>query len=183
MTGTELRGGAPPIALFDHRQLKQAMQAARSPLLFGLRVWASVSIALYVAYWLRLDDAFWAGTSAAIVCQPQLGASLRKGWFRMIGTLVGARDDGRADCLFSARSRPISRRSRALGRGVRAGCHAATQLRGLCGGTRRLYGSNRRWRPARRYRRSKCKRSLLTCRRAESARSASASSAPASFWP
>src|SRR5262249_35667854 len=32
----------------------------------------------------------WAGTSAAIVCQPQLGASLRKGWFRMIGTLIGA---------------------------------------------------------------------------------------------
>jgi len=27
---------------------------------------------------------------AAIVCQPQLGASLRKGWFRMIGTAVGA---------------------------------------------------------------------------------------------
>src|SRR5258708_37623903 len=28
--------------------------------------------------------------SAALVCQPLLGASLRKGWFRMIGTLVGA---------------------------------------------------------------------------------------------
>src|SRR4029077_7884319 len=26
----------------------------------------------------------------AIVCYPQLGASLRKGWFRMIGTVVGA---------------------------------------------------------------------------------------------
>jgi hypothetical protein len=25
-----------------------------------------------------------------IACQPQLGASLRKGWFRMIGTVVGA---------------------------------------------------------------------------------------------
>ena len=33
---------------------------------------------------------FWAGTSAALVSQPQLGASLRKGWYRMIGTLVGA---------------------------------------------------------------------------------------------
>src|SRR5262249_3528111 len=32
----------------------------------------------------------WAGTSAALVCQPQLGASLRKGWFRMVGTVVGA---------------------------------------------------------------------------------------------
>jgi len=46
--------------------------------------------ALYVAFWLELDNAYWAGTSAAIVCQPQLGASLRKGWYRLIGTLVGA---------------------------------------------------------------------------------------------
>jgi uncharacterized membrane protein YccC len=45
---------------------------------------------MFVAFWLQLDAPFWAGTSAAIVCQPQLGASLRKGWFRMIGTVVGA---------------------------------------------------------------------------------------------
>jgi uncharacterized membrane protein YccC len=49
-----------------------------------------VSLALYVAFWLELDNPVWAGTSAAIVCQPHLGASLRKGWYRMIGTLVGA---------------------------------------------------------------------------------------------
>ena len=67
-----------------------ALRAAGPPLIFGLRLWASVCLALYVAFWLQLDDPFWAGTSAAIVCQPQLGASLRKGWFRMIGTLVGA---------------------------------------------------------------------------------------------
>jgi uncharacterized membrane protein YccC len=59
-------------------------------MLFGLRLWASVCLALYVAFWLELDNAYWAGTSAAIVCQPHLGASLRKGWFRMIGTVVGA---------------------------------------------------------------------------------------------
>jgi uncharacterized membrane protein YccC len=70
--------------------LTDALRAAGPPLLFGLRLWASVSLALYVAFWLELDSAYWAGTSAAIVCQPQLGASLRKGWFRMIGTLVGA---------------------------------------------------------------------------------------------
>ncbi len=63
---------------------------ASEPLLFGIRLWASVCLALYVAFWLQLDSPFWAGTSAAVVCQPQLGASLRKGWFRIIGTLVGA---------------------------------------------------------------------------------------------
>src|SRR3954465_10911839 len=67
----------------------KAAKAAPS-LLFGLRLWAAVCLALFVAFWLELDDPFWAGTSAAIVCQLQLGASLRKGWFRMIGTLAGA---------------------------------------------------------------------------------------------
>src|SRR2546428_8471060 len=67
-----------------------AARAAGPPLLFGLRLWASVCLALYVAFWLELDNAYWAGTSAAIMCQPHLGASLRKGWYRMIGTVIGA---------------------------------------------------------------------------------------------
>ena len=71
-------------------RLTDALTAARAPLLFGVRLWVSVCLALFVAFWLELDNPFWAGTSAAIVCQPQLGASLRKGWFRMIGTVVGA---------------------------------------------------------------------------------------------
>src|SRR5258708_6251451 len=66
------------------------LTAAGPPLLFALRLWASVCLALFVAFWLQLDNPYWAGTSAAIVCQPQLGASLRKGWFRMIGTVIGA---------------------------------------------------------------------------------------------
>jgi uncharacterized membrane protein YccC len=52
--------------------LAGALTAAGAPLLFGLRPWASVSLALFVAFWLELDNPFWAGTSAAIVCQPQL---------------------------------------------------------------------------------------------------------------
>ena len=70
--------------------LAAAARAAGPPLLFGLRLWAAVCLALYVAFWLELDNAYWAGTSAALMCQPRLGASLRKGWFRMIGTVVGA---------------------------------------------------------------------------------------------
>jgi uncharacterized membrane protein YccC len=70
--------------------LPNALGVAGPPLLFGLRLWASVCLALYVAFWLKLENAFWAGTSAALVCQPHLGASLRKGWFLMIGTVAGA---------------------------------------------------------------------------------------------
>src|ERR1700733_12213414 len=67
-----------------------AFAKAIPSLLFALRLWTAVCLALFVAFWLELDNPFWAGTSAAIVCQPQLGASLRKGWFRMVGTATGA---------------------------------------------------------------------------------------------
>ena len=59
-------------------------------MLFGVRLWAAVCLALYVSFCLELDKAYWAGTSAAVVSLPALGASLRKATFRMIGTVVGA---------------------------------------------------------------------------------------------
>ena len=93
MSGTAQHAGDPPLrasAIFDTRRLKKALRAAGPPLLFGFRLWVSVCLALYVAFWLELDTPSWAGITAAIVCQPHLGASLRKGWFRMIGTPVGA---------------------------------------------------------------------------------------------
>jgi uncharacterized membrane protein YccC len=91
MAAADLSSGLlPGAATSAARRLTDALKAAGPPLLFGLRLWASVSLALYVAFWLELDNPVWAGTSAAIVCQPHLGASLRKGWYRMIGTLVGA---------------------------------------------------------------------------------------------
>ena len=74
----------------DPQRLTSALWSAAPALLFGLRLWVAVCLSLYIAFWLELDNAFWAGTSAAIVCQPHLGASLRKGWYRMVGTIVGA---------------------------------------------------------------------------------------------
>jgi uncharacterized membrane protein YccC len=68
----------------------EAARAAGPPLLFGFRLWASVCIALFIAFWLQLDEPHWAGTSAAIICQQYLGASLRKARYRIIGTVVGA---------------------------------------------------------------------------------------------
>src|SRR6516165_4936800 len=67
-----------------------AARAAGPPLLFGLRLWASVCLALYIAFSLELDNAYWAGTSAAIVCVPSVGASLRKASGYLTGTIAGA---------------------------------------------------------------------------------------------
>src|ERR1700739_1712232 len=70
--------------------LANVARTAGPPILFGCKLWASVCLALFVAYWLELDNPYWAGASAAIVCQPYLGASLRKSRYRIIGALVGA---------------------------------------------------------------------------------------------
>jgi uncharacterized membrane protein YccC len=73
----------------DAQRIAHALRSGRHALLFGLRLWVAVMLALYVVYWLELDNPYWAGTTAAIVCQPSLGASLRKASFRMIGTVIG----------------------------------------------------------------------------------------------
>jgi len=55
-------------------------------LLFGLRLWASVCLSLFVAFWLPLNNPFWAGTSGRAVWElpcsaatPSLELS-RMGW-------------------------------------------------------------------------------------------------------
>jgi uncharacterized membrane protein YccC len=68
----------------------ERLRVATPAILFGLRMWASVCLALWVAFTLELSEPSWAATTAALVCQPLLGASLRKSSFRMIGTVVGA---------------------------------------------------------------------------------------------
>ncbi len=77
---------APP----SRTRWRDALAAAIPAVLYGLRLSTGVGLALYAAFFLQLDNPGWAGTSAAIVAQPILGASLRKGVFRLIGTVIGA---------------------------------------------------------------------------------------------
>jgi uncharacterized membrane protein YccC len=113
-------------AIFPAPALGSWLRAALPALLYGVRLWAAVCLALFVAFRLELDNPSWAGTSAAIVCQPVLGASLRKGWFRMIGTVIG----GIAAVVLSA-CFPQSRAGFLLGLAMWAGVCAfiATLLR------------------------------------------------------
>jgi hypothetical protein len=77
-------------AIVNRERIADAIRSSGTPIKYGLRLWLSVCVALYIAFWLQLDEPYWAGTSAGIACLPQLGAGLRKGWFRVMGTLVGA---------------------------------------------------------------------------------------------
>jgi hypothetical protein len=120
------------------------LASARARLLFGVRFWASVCLALFVAFWLQLDSPFWAGTSAAVVCQPQLGASLRKGWFRMIGTVIGSVAIVGFTACFRQDRIGFFRAAGPVGRTLRVRCHGAAQLRILRGLPRRLHGRDRR---------------------------------------
>jgi len=70
-----------------------AVQLLPAPLkarvLHGVRLAAAVVLALFVAYALELENAFWAGITAAVACQPSLGNSLQKGRVRLVGTVIG----------------------------------------------------------------------------------------------
>ena len=80
----------PRYLAFNTARVAARLRAALPAVLFGLRTTVSVSVALAIAFKLELDQAYWAGTTAAIICQPILGSSLRKALFRMAGTLAGA---------------------------------------------------------------------------------------------
>jgi uncharacterized membrane protein YccC len=80
----------PTIPRSGGASLAEWLRGATPALLFGLRMWGSVCLSFYVAFALELSEPSWAATTAALVCQPVLGASLRKSMFRMVGTVVGA---------------------------------------------------------------------------------------------
>jgi uncharacterized membrane protein YccC len=85
-----MTAASPTIMKSGRASLAQWLRDGTPALLFALRLWASVCLAYYVTFALQLNDPTWAATTAAIVCTPVLGASLRKAFFRMIGTVVGA---------------------------------------------------------------------------------------------
>ena len=168
--------------IFDAWRRNDALRAAGPPLLFGLRLWASVCLALYVAFWLELDNALLgrhhrcdrvSATSWCVAAQGLVPHDRHRG---------GRRGDRGADRMLPAGPRSVSHRSGAVGRRLRARRHAsAATSRPM----RRRWPATRRRssppipsvRPAARTGRSSCSRSPAR------ARSASASCAPASSSP
>src|ERR1700760_5061538 len=85
-----MTAATPTISRHRRDLFAEWLRTATPALLYGLRLWASVCLSFYVAFALELSEPSWAATTAALVCQPVLGASLRKSMFRMIGTVIGA---------------------------------------------------------------------------------------------
>jgi len=85
-----MTAASPTIGKSGGASLTERLRGVTPPLLFGLRLWGSVCLSFYVAFALELSEPSWAATTAALVCQPVLGASLRKSMFRMVGTVIGA---------------------------------------------------------------------------------------------
>ena len=127
------------------RQLWDRVRSAAPAAAYGLRLWTAVCLALYVGFWLELDNAYWAGLTAAIVCQPSLGASLRKALFYVVGTAIGAVAIVALTACFP-QDRVAFCRPRAMERGVWFRVLGVTELRGLCGGAGWLHRGDRRGR-------------------------------------
>src|SRR6202453_2796581 len=85
-----MTAASPTISKSAGASLAEWLRAATPAFLFALRMWGSVCLSLYVAFQLELDEPSWSATTAAIICQPVLGASLRKAPFRLIGSVIGA---------------------------------------------------------------------------------------------
>ena len=50
---------------------------------------AAALIALFISFWLALDEPYWALLTVFIVAQPDSGLVLAKGFYRLLGTAVG----------------------------------------------------------------------------------------------
>ncbi|RWC64515.1 FUSC family protein [Mesorhizobium sp.] len=82
MTWSRLKG-------YFETSLAGLTQPTRSDWIFALRTVSAGLIALLVAYALKLDHPQWAMMTVFIVAQPVAGMVLAKGFYRLLGTLVG----------------------------------------------------------------------------------------------
>src|SRR5437879_2952767 len=58
-------------------------------LIFAVKTFAASLLALYIAFWAGLDDPRWAFLTVFVVSQLDSGLVLAKGFYRILGTIVG----------------------------------------------------------------------------------------------
>lgn len=74
-------------------RLGQARPASKvwqpGPLWFGIRIWIAMVAALYVAFWLQLENASSAAVTVGILALPTRGQALQKAAYRLCATAIG----------------------------------------------------------------------------------------------
>jgi hypothetical protein len=72
---------------------KKAMRASNDSflgaLIFSAKTFAGALLALFISFWLALDEPYWALLTAFVVAQPDSGLVLAKGFYRLLGTAAG----------------------------------------------------------------------------------------------
>jgi uncharacterized membrane protein YccC len=58
-------------------------------LIFAVKTYVASLLALYIAFWLGLDDPRWAFLTVFVVSQPDSGFVLTKSFYRILGTIAG----------------------------------------------------------------------------------------------
>ena len=145
-----MTAASPTIAKRRRRAAsRDGCKDATPAFLFGLRLWGSVCLSFYVAFALELSEPSWAATTAALVCQPVLGASLRKSMFRMVGTVVGAIAIVVLAAFFRQDRVGFLVGTCALVRGLSFRCDDIAQFRHLRRGALGLHGGDHRDRRSR----------------------------------
>jgi uncharacterized membrane protein YccC len=57
---------------------------------FAIRNWLACMLALYLAFFLQLDEPYWAGLTVWILGQPTPGMAISRSFYRIIGTVIGS---------------------------------------------------------------------------------------------
>jgi uncharacterized membrane protein YccC len=60
-----------------------------SAVIFSGKTFAAALLALFISFWLALDEPYWALLTVFVVAQPDSGQVLAKGFYRLLGTAVG----------------------------------------------------------------------------------------------
>ncbi len=58
-------------------------------LVFSVKTFGAAVLALFISFWLGLDEPYWALLTVFIVAQPDSGLVLAKGFYRLLGTAAG----------------------------------------------------------------------------------------------
>ena len=80
--------GTPRSARAPH--VRWADDAAVVAVVFGFKAFLAGLLALFLAFWLGLDEPRWALLTVFIAAQPESGLVLAKGFYRILGTVAGA---------------------------------------------------------------------------------------------